>query len=43
MLLKKTGGVQYVYNQIIPSENNYEETWHSPRLTEEEWEEIYEG
>lgn len=39
----KTGGVQYVSNRIIPSENNYEETWHSPRLTEEEWEEIYGG
>lgn len=39
----KTGGVQYVSNRIIPSGNNYEETWHSPRLTEKEWEEIYEG
>ena len=25
------GGVQYVSNQIIPSEDNYEETWHTPR------------
>ena len=33
------GGVQYVSNQIIPSEDNYEETWHTPRLTLEEWEE----
>lgn len=38
-----TGGVQYVSNRIIPSENNYEETWHTPRLTEEEWEELYGG
>lgn len=39
--LLKDGGVQYVSNQIIPSEDNYEETWHTPRLTEEEWEEMY--
>lgn len=37
------GGVQYVSNRIIPSENNYRETWHTPRLTAEEWEEIYGG
>lgn len=37
------GGVQYVSNRIIPSENNYDETWHTPRLTEEEWEELYGG
>ena len=37
------GGVQYVSNQIIPSEDNYEETWHTPRLTLEEWEELYGG
>ena len=37
------GGVQYVSNQIIPSEDNYEETWHTPRLTVEEWEELYGG
>ena len=37
------GGVQYVSNQIIPSEDNYEETWHIPRLTLEEWEELYGG
>lgn len=39
----KTGGVQYVSNRIIPSEDNYEETWHKSRLTEEEWKEIYGG
>ena len=27
------GGVQYVSNRIIPSEENCEETWHMPRLT----------
>ena len=37
------GGVQYVSNRIIPSEDNYEETWHTPRLTAEKWEETYGG
>lgn len=37
----KTGGVQYVSNQIIPAQDNQEKTWHTPRLTEDEWEEIY--
>ncbi len=32
------GGVQYVSNRIIPSEDNRRETWHTPRLTLEEWE-----
>ena len=32
------GGVQYVSNRIIPSEDNSEETWHTSRLTLEEWE-----
>lgn len=35
------GGFQYVSNYIIPSDDNYEETWHTPRLTEEEWKEYY--
>ena len=35
------GGVQYVSNQIIFSEDKREKSWHTPRLTEEEWEEIY--
>lgn len=39
----ETGGVHYVSNRIIPSEDNQEVTWHTPRLTEEEWEEIYGG
>ena len=37
--LLEDGGVQYVSNKIYPSENNYGETWHTPRLTAEEWEE----
>ena len=37
------GGVQYVSNRIIPSEDNDRETWHTPRLTLEEWEELYGG
>ena len=37
------GGVQYVSNRIIPSEDNEEETWHTPRLTSEEWEEMYQS
>lgn len=37
------GGVQYVSNQIIPNEEKCEETWHTPRLTLEEWEELYGG
>ena len=37
------GGVQYVSNRIIPSEDDYRETWHTPRLTLEEWEELYGG
>lgn len=37
------GGVQYVSNRIISSEDNYRETWHTPRLIAEEWEELYGG
>lgn len=37
----ENGGVQYVSNHIIPSEDNYEVTWHTPRLTAEEWEKMY--
>ena len=37
------GGVQYVSNRMIPSEDNCRETWHTPRLTLEEWEELYGG
>lgn len=35
------GGVQYVSNRVIPSEDNYEQTWNAPRLTEAEWAELY--
>lgn len=39
----ENGGVQYVSNRIIPLEDNCEETWHTPRLTAKEWDEIYGG
>ena len=39
----ENGGVQYVSNRIIPYEDNCEETWHTPRLTAKEWDEIYGG
>lgn len=39
----ENGGVQYVSNRIISSEDNYRETWHTPRLTAKEWEKIYGG
>ena len=39
----ENGGVQYMSNRIIPSEDNCEETWHTPRLTAKEWDEIYGG
>lgn len=35
------GTFQYVSNRVIPSEDNYEETWHVNRLTAEEWKKIY--
>ena len=37
----ENGGVQYVSNRIIPSEENGRVTWHTSRLTAEEWEEMY--
>ncbi len=37
------GGVQYVSNRILSSVKDYEKNWYKPRLTEEEWKEIYEG
>lgn len=36
-------GFQYVSNEMIPSENNFDIWWHSDRLTEEEWQETYGG
>lgn len=35
------GRFQYVSNHIIPSEDNGEASWHSDRLTEGEWLEVY--
>ena len=35
------GGVRYVSNRVIPSADNAEPSWNTPRLTEEEWEAIY--
>ena len=35
------GGVQYVSNRMIPSADHREATWHTPRLTEEKWKELY--
>ena len=35
------GGVQYVSNRIIPSDENQEGIWHKPRLTPAQWEEMY--
>ena len=37
------GGFQYVSNQIIFPEGGRELWWHSDRLTEEQWKEIYGG
>lgn len=34
-------GVQYVSNKIISAEDNAEETWHTPRLSMEEWKKMY--
>lgn len=33
----ENGGVQYVSNRMIPSEENRRKTWNTPRLTLEEW------
>lgn len=35
--------VQYVSNRILPSEKNDQQTWYTPRLTEEEWKTMYEN
>ena len=37
------GGFQYVSNQIIFPEGGCEPWWHSDRLTEDQWKEIYGG
>ncbi|MDE6387708.1 MAG: short-chain isoprenyl diphosphate synthase [Lachnospiraceae bacterium] len=36
------GGFQYVSNKMLPSKDDYSTSWHTDRLTEEEWEKIYE-
>ncbi len=37
----ENGAVQYVSNHVIDSENDWEATWYTPRLTQEEWEKFY--
>lgn len=37
------GGVQYVSNRMISSEDHGGITWHTPRLTADEWKELYGG
>lgn len=39
----KDGGFQFVSNHVIPSENNTDITWYAERLSDEEWQEYYEG
>lgn len=40
--IMNSGQVQYVSNDIIPSKNNAEPTWHKDRLTKKEWQNILE-
>lgn len=35
------GSFQYVSNRVLPSGNNGEETWYTPRMTDQEWEEVF--
>lgn len=37
----ENGGVQYISNHVIPSEDNIDESWYKPRLTLAEWAEVY--
>ena len=37
------GRFQYVSNYIVSEEENNNITWHTPRLTEDEWNDIYGG
>lgn len=39
----ENGGVQYVANHVIPSEDNDEPAWYVPRLTKEAWKEMNGG
>ncbi len=36
------GGCQYLSNKMLPSKDDYGMEWHTDRLTEEEWNEVYE-
>lgn len=36
------GGFQYVSNRMLPSRDDYDTGWHTDRLTDEEWDEVYE-
>ncbi len=35
------GGVQYVSNKIITSDNEYDKSWHIDRMSDQEWEATY--
>ena len=37
----EAGNYQYVSNRIIPSDTNQEESWHVPRLSDDEWKYCY--
>ena len=37
----ENGRFQYVSNRVLPSGNNEEETWYTPRMTDQEWEEVF--
>lgn len=36
------GGFHYISNKMLPSKDDYDTGWHTDRLTEEEWNEVYE-
>lgn len=36
-------GFQYVSNKVLRTEKDYDTNWHTDRLTEEEWENVYGG
>lgn len=36
------GGVQYVSNKVLTSDNDYDKSWHVDRMTDEQWEKTYE-
>lgn len=36
------GEFQYLSNKLLPSKDDYDTGWHTDRLTEEEWNEVYE-